>query len=495
MSTTDTAGNITYANEEFSRASGYTVEELIGQPHNLVRHPDMPPEAFADMWQALKNERPWTALVKNRRKNGDYYWVRANAAPMRRNGVHVGYISVRTVPSRTEIQAAEALYGQFRDGKAKGLAFLNGLIVRTGAMSVTNGLKLLSTAWRIRLALATATLAMFVIILMLDLDFRVAMALCSATAVFGALVTWFIETQVTAPLKRIVSSAQRVASGERVGDLTLNRCDDIGVLALSIRQASLNLHALVSDAHEQIAGVHVASKEIASANSDLAERTIKSATCLEQASSSLQAEIQSVHQNTGTAQEADQFADSAMQVASKGGETMDNVVTTMDEIATSSRRIADIIGVIDGIAFQTNLLALNAAVEAARAGEQGRGFAVVASEVRNLAGRAGTAAKEIKKLIDDSVGKVESGTVFVAQAGVTMTEVVTNVKRVNELMTEITDASKRQSAGISSVGHEISQLDTATQQNAAMVEQISASASNLSSQAQRLMDAIKVFAA
>ena len=194
------------------------------------------------------------------------------------------------------------------------------------------------------------------------------------------------------------------------------------------------------------------------------------------------------------AEQADKFADSAMQVASKGGETMDHVVTTMAEIAESSRKIVDIIKVIEGIAFQTNMLALNASVEAARAGEQGRGFAVVASEVRSLAGRAGSAAKEIKHLIEDAVGKVDGGTTYVAQAGVTMSEVVVQVRRVNDLMSEISQASQKQAEGISKLGQEIGDLDTSTQQNAAMVEQTSASASSLSSQSKRLMDAIHVFA-
>ena len=494
MSTTDRQGNITYANEAFSRASGYSIDELMGQPHNMVRHPDMPGQAFSDMWQTIANGYPWSGLVKNRRKNGDHYWVRANAAPMMRNGEHVGYISVRTVPKRAEVDAAESLYRQIRNGQAHGLAIQNGLVVRTGARRLSSTLQVLSTAWRLRLAWMLAATAMGLVFTLSPIPMSAAVSLWAALVLVLFLSAWFIEAQVSSPLRQIVCAAQQVASGERPNGLSFDRCDDIGVLALSINQAGLNLHSLVADTHEQIQGVHVASVEIADANSDLAHRTTTSAATLEQASAALRDEILSVQRNMVAAEQADEFADSAMQVASKGGETMDHVVTTMAEIAESSRKIVDIIRVIEGIAFQTNMLALNASVEAARAGEQGRGFAVVASEVRSLAGRAGSAAKEIKHLIEDAVGKVDGGTTYVAQAGVTMSEVVVQVRRVNDLMSEISQASQKQAEGISKLGQEIGELDTSTQQNAAMVEQTSASASSLSSQSKRLMDAIHVFA-
>ena len=494
MSTTDVYGTITYANEVFARASGFSVEELIGQPHNIVRHPDMPEEAFADMWRSLKNGRPWTAIVKNRRKNGDHYWVRANAAPMHRNGQLAGYISVRTIPSRSEIDGAEALYAKFRRGEAKGLTFHNGLIVRTGLLRIINSLQTLSLAWRVRVLMTILFLIITIGLGESGIGATLVLEIVGGVALLIAGTCWLLEAQVVSPMSRIVAAAQRVAAGEAVDDVKFNRSDEVGVLALSITQAGLNLKALVSDVHEQIAGVHSASIEIASANSDLAERTMTSAASLEQSSLTLQDEIISIQNNSGTAKQADELAGTAMQVASKGGETMDHVVTTMEDITVSSRKIADIISVIEGIAFQTNLLALNAAVEAARAGEQGKGFAVVATEVRNLAVRAATAAKEIKGLIDDSVGKVESGRTYVAQAGVTMNEVVSNVKQVNELMAEIRAASHRQSESIYAVGQEINQLDSTTQQNASMVEEISATTSSMSQQAQRLLDAIRVFA-
>jgi aerotaxis receptor len=303
----------------------------------------------------------------------------------------------------------------------------------------------------------------------------------------------FIEAQATAPLKKILDSAQQVASGEAGKDLQLNRCDDIGLVARAIHQSGLNLQSLVADVHEQVSGVQMASREIAVANNDLSSRTEQTASSLQETAAAMEQQTATVRQNSDSAQQASQLAQSATLVAAKGGEEVSNVVTTMALISTSSRKIADIISVIDGIAFQTNILALNAAVEAARAGEQGRGFAVVASEVRSLAGRSAAAAKEIKALIDDSVEKVESGSRLVANAGITITEVVSQVHRVNDLIAEITAASKEQSLGISQVGQAVAQLDDMTQQNAAMVEQSSAAASSMSDQSRRLLDAIKVF--
>ncbi|MDO8450645.1 MAG: methyl-accepting chemotaxis protein [Rhodoferax sp.] len=493
LSTTDTASHISYANAAFIRTSGYSTDELMDQPHNLVRHPDMPVEAFADMWRSLKEGQSWTALVKNRRKDGDHYWVRANAAPMRRNGQVVGYLSVRTKPARAEVDATDALYRRFKEGRASGIAFHRGLIVRTGVMRWASALQLLPAAWRVRLPLLGAGVAMGATLAASGLAGASLAAVGAVVAVSLLLADLFIEAQVTSPLKKILGVAQQVASGEAGEDLNFNRCDEIGLIARAINQAGLNLQSLVSDVYEQVSGVRVASQQIAAANNDLSSRTEQTASSLEQTAAAMEQQTATVRQNADTAQQASQLANAATEIATKGGEAVANVVSTMALISGSSRKIADIISVIDGIAFQTNILALNAAVEAARAGEQGRGFAVVASEVRSLAGRSAAAAKEIKGLIDDSVEKVEGGSRLVADAGQTMTEVVSQVKRVNDLIAEITAASKEQTIGISQVGQAVAQLDEMTQQNAAMVEQSSAAANSMSDQAQRLVEAVKVF--
>ncbi|MDO9450194.1 MAG: methyl-accepting chemotaxis protein, partial [Rugosibacter sp.] len=399
LSTTDISSHINYANAAFIRTSGYSSEELMEEPHNLVRHPDMPPEAFADMWRSLKEGQSWTALVKNRRKDGDHYWVRANAAPMRRNGQLAGYLSVRTKPSRAEVEAAEALYRRFREGRATGIAFHRGLIARAGVMRWTSALQLLPTAWRVRLPLLLVGTAMGTALFLSGLG-GAALATVGVAVVGSLLLTGcFIEAQITAPLGRIRSMAQQVASGEVAKDLGLDRCDDIGLIARAINQAGLNLQSLVADVYEQISSIQVASQEIATANNDLSSRTEQTASNLEQTAAAMEQQTATIRQNSDTAQEASQLANTTTQVAIKGGEAVSNVVSTMALISASSRKIADIISVIDGIAFQTNILALNAAVEAARAGEQGRGFAVVADEVRSLAARTQSSAGEISGLI------------------------------------------------------------------------------------------------
>jgi len=493
LSTTDTKGRITYANAAFCRISGFPMQDLMGEPHNIVRHPDMPAEAYGDMWHSLKEGRPWTALVKNRRMDGDHYWVRANAAPMRRNGQVVGYLSVRNQPSRAEIDATESLYRRISDGTATGIAFHRGLVVRTGILSGLSALQVLPVAWRVRLPLLVLASALGAALSVSGLG-GVALASLGATLGLGLLLAdWFIEAQVTSPLQEIQEVALQVVSGEAGRNLNFNRCDEIGTIARAINQSGLNLQSLVADVHQQVSGVQVASQEIAAANNDLSSRTEQTASSLEQTAAAMEQQTASVRQNSETAQLASELAEAATQVATQGGTAVASVVSTMALISNSSRKIADIISVIDGIAFQTNILALNAAVEAARAGEQGRGFAVVASEVRSLAGRSATAAKEIKALIDDSVSKVDGGTRLVADAGQTMTEVVAQVKRVNDLIVEITAASKEQSVGIAQVGQAVSHLDEMTQQNAAMVEQSSAAAASMAEQAVRLMDAVKVF--
>ena len=493
LSTTDHKGVITYANAAFVRTSGYSVHELMGQPHNLIRHPDMPVEAFADMWRTLKDGQSWRAVVKNRRQNGDHYWVCANAAPMRRKGQLTGYLSVRTHPPRQEIDAAANLYARFKAGKATGLAFHRGLVVRTGLMRWASTLQLLPTAWRVRLPLLGVGLVTGAVLATAGLAPAALLASGAALATSLLLADVFMEQQVTTPLRHIRAAAQQVATGESAPDLNLNRVDDIGQIARSINQSGLNLQSLVADVFEQSSGVHVASQEIASAARDLAARTEQAASSLEETAAAMEQQTASVKQNADTAHHASSLVQNATEVVAKGGSNMGQVENTMIQITASSRKIADIISVIDSIAFQTNILALNAAVEAARAGEQGRGFAVVASEVRSLAGRSAAAAKEIKALIDDSVGQVESGSKLVEQAGQTMADVVNQVNHVNDLMREITLASKEQSQGIAQVGQAVVLLDQMTQQNAAMVEECSAAAASLGEQAQRLVGAVKVF--
>ncbi|MDE1950290.1 MAG: PAS domain-containing protein, partial [Burkholderiales bacterium] len=444
MSTTDTTSRITYCNGAFIQVSGFEKDELQGQPHHIVRHPDMPSAAFADMWATLKAGQSWSALVKNRRKNGDHYWVRANATPIERAGQVTGYMSVRTKPDRAEVAQAEGLYRALASG-AGGWRLHKGLVVRTGLRAWTSVLQLMPV--RRRLDAAVAALALVGIGAAAACGLRGAglAELGGSVALAAAAVGIWLRAQIAAPLDRLLAQAQAVAAGQPAHAALLDRVDEIGLLQRAINQAGLNLRALVDDVGEQVGGLQVASGEIAQGNSDLSARTEQAAASLQQTAASMEQMTATVSQNAEGARQANELAGSASAAAESGGEAVSQVVQTMQAISDSSRKIADIIGVIDGIAFQTNILALNAAVEAARAGEQGRGFAVVASEVRGLAQRSAEAARQIKGLINDSVGKVSDGARLVDDAGRTMHDVVEQVCSVSALIQQISSSTSEQS--------------------------------------------------
>jgi methyl-accepting chemotaxis protein len=318
----------------------------------------------------------------------------------------------------------------------------------------------------------------------------VVMALVSLAVVAGSI---WLSRKITGALQQAVTLAQEVAAGDLTARAHTTGQDEIADLVRALGDMQSNLATLVSQVRQGAEGVANASSEIALGNNDLSMRTEQQASALQQTASSMEELGSTVGHSADNARQASQLATNASNVAVRGGQVVGQVVETMRGINDASRRIADIISVIDGIAFQTNILALNAAVEAARAGEQGRGFAVVASEVRALAGRSAEAAKEIKSLINTSVERVEHGSTLVDQAGTTMTEVVTAIQRVTDIVGEISSASSEQSAGVTQVGQAISQIDQATQQNSALVEEMAAAASGLKNQAADLVSAVSVF--
>ena len=321
----------------------------------------------------------------------------------------------------------------------------------------------------------------------------VAIAVMLMATAIGLAIGFWLSRQITNPLGNAVGLAEQVAQGALNNRFDVQGQDEIGDLLRSLQSMQSSLAQVVANVRRGSEGVASASAEIAQGNHDLSARTEQQASALEETAASMEELSSTVKQNADSARTANQLAQSASTVAVQGGDVVNQVVETMRDINDSSRKIADIIGVIDGIAFQTNILALNAAVEAARAGEQGRGFAVVASEVRALAGRSAEAAKEIKSLISASVEKVEHGTALVDQAGTTMNEVVSSIKRVTDIMGEISAASHEQSQGVSQVEEAVSQMDQTTQQNAALVEEMAAAASSLKSQAQDLVQVVAAF--
>ncbi len=309
----------------------------------------------------------------------------------------------------------------------------------------------------------------------------------------SALLALMLTRSIVVPIRAAVASARRIAEGDLTGRLPAPGADEIGELMNAVADMQTSLADVVGNVRANSESVATASAEIAQGNQDLSQRTEEQAAALEETAASMEQLSSTVKQNADNARQANQLALSASTIAIQGGEVVGQVVDTMKGIDDSSKKIAEIIGVIDSIAFQTNILALNAAVEAARAGEQGRGFAVVASEVRSLAGRSADAAKEIKALINTSVERVGQGTALVDRAGATMTQVVSSIKRVTDIMGEISAASSEQSARVAQVGEAVGQMDQATQQNAALVEQSAAAAESLKSQARQLVDAVATF--
>jgi methyl-accepting chemotaxis protein len=706
---TDLQGKIIYVNDQFLNISGFNRAEVMGQNHNIIRHPDMSSEIFEDLWKTVKSMSPWTGCIKNRAKNGDFYWVHANVVPEFNNkGELTSYLSVRFPPKKDELAQAQALYegiknktrtinptgikalvksvkeislwkkttfslaafsvpvsilsyelflqqqylelaavisaaaigtainvsiirelsamldssvgifyrlatksfGNQFDLKKAGLIgdFYRGLFSMDVSLSfdIAKSKRLNAEAMRINAALDNVHSSMMVadthfdIIYMnqsakklfksiedkvktqlphFDADkligsnmdifhtepkkirdllsnltdfYSVDMEICGhfiniiANPVIdkngerlGYVAEWVDNTEeikATLEISTIVQAAsegdfeQRIHEADRTGFIlelvrNINRLletssvglNEIGRILDALSHGDLTktisnnysgmfeqlkddanstvgkLREVIEQIQDSTGTINTSAKEIASGNNDLSNRTEKQAASLEETAASMQELTSTVQNNSENAQHANELALGASDIASKGVSVVGQVVSTMEAINESSRKIVDIISVIDGIAFQTNILALNAAVEAARAGEQGRGFAVVATEVRSLAQRAAAAAGEIKGLIGDSVEKVEDGSRLVANAGRTMEEIVSAIRGVTKIMSEISSASSEQNAGIQQVNKAIGQMDDVTQQNAALVEEAAAAAETLEDQAQSLANTVRYF--
>ncbi|MGY5369344.1 methyl-accepting chemotaxis protein [Enterobacter oligotrophicus] len=484
MSTTDLHSYLTHANDTFVQVSGYSLTELLGQPHNLVRHPDMPKAAFADMWDTLQKGEPWSGIVKNRRKNGDHYWVRANAVPMVRNGQATGYMSIRTKATAEEIAAVEPLYKALNEGRCK-KRIHKGLVVRQGWLGKLPAMPL---RWRVRSVMAVLFAALAATLIATSAGW----VSLVATAVVMLLGTVLFEQQIVRPVENVARQALRVATGERNSVQHLNRSDELGLTLRAVGQLGLMCRWLINDVSSQVVSVRDGSDKLAQGNEDLNDRTRQTVANVQQTVATMNQMAASVQSNSETAAEVDKLSVAASSAATKGGNAMQTVVKTMDDIADSTQRIGSITSLINDIAFQTNILALNAAVEAARAGEQGKGFAVVAGEVRHLASRSANAANDIRKLIDASASKVQSGSDQVHAAGRTMDDIVEQVKNVTQLIAQISHSTSEQATGLSELTRAVAELDSITQKNADLVEESAKISSMVKHRAGRLEDAVTV---
>lgn len=496
VSVTNTKGEITHCNPAFVRVSGFAYEDLIGQPHNLIRHPDMPAAAFKDMWRTIAHGYPWTGIVKNRRQNGDYYWVRANVTPIMEGGRPKGYLSVRTKPSAEDVRAAQALYAVMNEQAQAGKETMR---LRAGEVRFLGW-----RGWwaqRNDVGLLARMVMMLGIVgagVMLPdmLGWEATQAWVTRLAVLiagGAWVAWRFQSRCVKGIEQANEWAAQMASCNLSSSIEHKFTGSVGTMMARLQQIQINLRAVVGDVLTEVRGFNAMSQEISYSSLDLAKRTESQASSLVQTSSSMERIAAAVSQTVEMAQQMEQRSNQSKDVVSRSGDAIQEVGQAMEHIRQSSTRMREIIGVIESIAFQTNLLALNAAVEAARAGEQGRGFAVVAGEVRALAQRSATAAKEIGNLINNTVDGISDGNARMQAAGQTINSMVESVERVSESVRQISQATREQSQGIAQVNATVAQLDNMTQQNAALVEQSASSADGLYTNAQRLQRSVSFF--
>jgi aerotaxis receptor len=500
VSTTDLKGRITYCNEAFIELSGFAREELLGQPHNLVRHPDMPEEAFRDMWDTLRQGLPWTGLVKNRSKNGDHYYVVANVTPIMDNDRPAGYLSVRTEPTREQIAASETLYATMRAEQQaghlvhrlqqgvvqhQGLAGRMGRALRPGTDAHITLLALLVGGVGV-VAGAAATGGVATVF-----EPQLAGAAVLALAV-GWLVAWRIKALTTRPMQELLAFANGMAAGDLTREMQGGHSGVVGRLDQALNQLKVNIRSIVSDARTEVIRMGSATANIAAGSQDLSARNESQAASLEETAAAISQVAGNVQQTAEAARQAAALAVDATRITERSSEAVQAVTRTMGEINESSQRIGEIIQLIDGIAFQTNILALNAAVEAARAGVQGRGFAVVATEVRSLAGRSADAAKEIKQLILNSAERIKTGTQLTDDARRTMEEAVGTSRQVSTHIAEIHSAVEEQSTGIVQINAALNHIEDLTQKNNALVHDLADSSASLDLQAHAVADAMRV---
>jgi aerotaxis receptor len=491
VSSTDLKSRITHCNRAFVEVSGYEAEELLGQPHNMIRHPDMPQEGFRDLWDTIDAGKPWTALVKNRRKNGDHYWVRANVTPIMDGERITGYLSVRTIPSREEVAATEPLYAAMREAEIAGnlqWRLEGGFLYPKGSRGE------LLQAWRWCVERQRA--AWYLLLVLLPLAIAQSAGVWLAAGIGGAaalVLAHLARVREQAPLERAIGIANRLAAGDLSQRVLASRDDLEGRMLRALNQVGVNLFATISDARAELQSMMTAASEIARGNEDLSARTENTASNLEETAAAMHQLASSARNSAETVQRCADNTSRTLQSVRAGADSVQAMGQAMEIIAESSGRISGMVDLINQITFQTNLLALNAAVEAARAGDSGRGFAVVAGEVRSLASRTATASNEIRDLVRAATESIEAGSDRANRAGSAMQEVRGTIDENSQLVSSILTVVDEEMNGIAQVNEAVTQIDQLTQQNAAMVEELAAAAQALREQCGAVMESMSVF--
>jgi aerotaxis receptor len=492
VSVTDLKGRITYCNPAFIKLSGFERDELLGQAHNLVRHPDMPEEAFRDMWTTIQSGLPWSGVVKNRRKSGDHYWVQANATPMLDGDQITGYLSVRSEPTRAAIEAADKLYALMREEAQHGRlvhVLRQGQVMRNDLAGRIVRLLTLGTSGKLMLVQLLAVCAIAALAMLgLPGAFYVPMTLGVAAAGY-----WATRQLAVKPLQRLVVGANPLASGDLSYEVATDATGMAGQLQQALKQMSLNLRTVVHDVRSEVVNLTTGISEIAAGNDDLSARTESQAGSLEQTAASMEEITTRVGQSATVATHGAELAHEAEGVTKEGSEAVNAVADTMRNITDSSKKIGEMNLLIEAVAFQTNILALNAAVEAAHAGEQGRGFAVVAAEVRALATRTAEAAKSIRALVGEADSRVAQGNVCTDDAKAHLHGAIDSVRQVSTALDEISASAVEEKLSISQINEAVVHMDSLTQQNSALVEQIAAAAHSLQLQSEGVNNSMRLF--